>query len=332
MSRVLSKAKILVTGGMGFMGSAFIRHLIKDPNFTGRIINLDIMSYAADEKNLEGIEEGEHYRFIQGDIQDEYLLFTLFREEQFDTIVHFAAESHVDRSIEGPKDFLMTNVIGTSCLLELVRRHPKIHFHHISTDEVYGALGHEGVFTEQSPYRPNSPYSASKAASDHLVRSYIMTYGISATISHSSNNFGPGQHEEKLIPQMIKRLLHGEPLTLYGNGENVRDWIFVDDHAKAVSAVIEKGHPGEVYNIGGENEWMNRDLIHLLVELFGEIGGVKTDARIIYVKDRPGHDFRYAIDPTKIFSLGWRPEKTFRKGLKETILWWESRLTAPVEL
>lgn len=314
------------------MGSAFIKHLLQDKDFSGRIINLDAMTYAADLQNLNGIEEGEHYRFVKGNIQDEYLLFTLFREEQFDFIVHFAAESHVDRSIEGPKDFLLTNVIGTSNLLEIVRRHPKIHFHHISTDEVYGALGPEGVFTEESPYRPNSPYSASKAASDHLVRSYIKTYGISATVSHSSNNFGPGQHEEKLIPQMIKRLINDEPLTLYGNGENVRDWIFVEDHAKAVHAILEKGRAGEVYNIGGENEWSNRDLIHLLVELFGEVRGSKKEGRIIYVKDRPGHDFRYAIDPTKIFSLDWRPEKPFREGLKETIRWWEARLSETVEV
>lgn len=291
---------ILVTGGAGFMGSAFVRYVRSF--FEGEIVVLDAMTYAADLKRLEGFE----CVFVRGDINDDTLLRKLYAEYDIDTIVHFAAETHVDRSIADPTDFIRTNVNGTYALLEFVRAHPKVRFHHISTDEVYGSI-EEGCFTEESPYAPNSPYSASKAASDHLVRSYGVTYGLAVTISHASNNYGPYQHPEKLIPHMIKCRQEGKPLPVYGEGLQVRDWLHVEDHARAVWTILQKGKIGEVYNIGGENEWRNIDLVRLI------------DENIVFVTDRPGHDFRYAIDGTKMRSLGWAPEKDFEREIRRLV-------------
>lgn len=291
---------LLVTGGAGFMGSAFIRCL----RSSYRVIVLDSLTYASDMNRLSGV----NIIFEKGDICDGPLLDRLYEQYQLDTIVHFAAESHVDRSIEEPEQFLMTNIMGTHKLLELVRRHPKLRFHHISTDEVYGSI-REGLFTENSPYAPNSPYSASKASSDHLVRAYHKTYGLNLTISHATNNYGPYQHPEKLIPLMISYAKAGKPLPVYGDGTNVRDWLHCDDHARAVMAILEKGKAGECYNIGGNNEWRNIDLIKLIVREVGK-------GEITYVKDRQGHDFRYALDNSKIRALGWKPEKGFEEEIK----------------
>ena len=314
---------LLVTGGSGFIGSAFIRSTLRSSDFHGKIVNLDALTYAADPKNLEGFLEHPRYQFVQGDINNLFLVDQLCTQYEIDAIVHFAAETHVDRSILSALPFLEANVKGTMQLLEVVRRHPHIHFHHVSTDEVYGALGAEGHFDENSPYRPNSPYSASKAASDHFVRAYIQTHKIKATISHCSNNYGPFQHPEKFIPLMISRSLAREPLPIYGKGTNVRDWLYVDDHVDAIWAILKKGKPGETYDIGGDAELSNMQMLHLLIEQLAE----QTDENplhyhslIRYVADRPGHDFRYAIDHTKITrELGWTPKTALRQGLKKTI-------------
>ncbi len=297
------------------MGSSFIRTLLKRSDFTGRITNLDLLTYAGNLNNLGTSKDDPRYRFIQGDIRDAALLEKL---DQIDIIVHFAAETHVDRSISAPQIFLETNVLGTYQLLEYVRAHKETHFHHISTDEVYGALGREGKFNEESPYSPNSPYSASKASSDHLVRSYAQTYAISTTLSHASNNYGPCQYAEKFIPLMIQRAQEKKPLPVYGSGKNVREWLFVDDHSSAICAILERGERGEVYNIAGETELTNIDLLHRILDL---LGGAELRELITYVTDRPGHDFRYAMDGSKIRTLGWRPKWTMEEGLKETIKW-----------
>lgn len=291
---------LLVTGGAGFMGSAFIRCLTTPC----RVIVLDNLTYASDMARLKNTE----VCFEEGDICDGALLERLYHEYAIDTIVHFAAESHVDRSIDEPEQFLKTNVMGTHQLLELVRRHREIRFHHISTDEVYGSTK-DGVFTESSPYAPNSPYSASKASSDHLVRAYYKTYGLNVTISHATNNYGPYQHCEKLIPLMISHAKADKPLPVYGYGTNVRDWLHCDDHASAVMTILEKGKAGETYNIGGQNEWRNIDLVNLIVKEVGQ-------GQITYVKDRPGHDFRYALDNSKICALGWAPKKDFETEIR----------------
>jgi dTDP-glucose 4,6-dehydratase len=318
---------ILVTGGAGFIGSAFIRYVLKNvPEFNGTIINFDLLTYAGNLQNLQEVENDSRYRFYQGDIKNEAFVEHLCRENDVDTIIHFAAESHVDRSILGPQAFIETNVLGTFHLLEVVRKMPHIHFHHVSTDEVYGCLGDEGFFTEETPYAPNSPYSASKASSDHLVRSYGTTYKLSTCISNCSNNYGPYHFPEKLIPLMILNCLNQKPLPVYGNGSNVRDWLFVDDHAKALWMLLKQGVKSETYNIGGKSEWRNIDLIQEIIKRLAKINNVPTEnysKLITYVKDRPGHDFRYAIDCSKIEKeIGWEPDHTFENGIEETIQWY----------
>lgn len=317
---------ILVTGGAGFIGSAFIRYLLKNiPSFTGTCVNLDLLTYAGNLANLHEVDNDARYHFVKGDICDQALVEKLCREFQIDTIMHFAAESHVDRSITGPKAFLETNVMGTFHLLEVVRNNPHIHFHHVSTDEVYGCLGDTGMFTEETPYHPNSPYSASKAASDHFVRAYATTYNLSTCISNCSNNYGPYQYPEKLIPLTILNCLNKHNLPVYGKGQNVRDWLYVDDHAKALWMLLENSKKGETYNIGGEQEWKNIDLVHEIVRIVAKQQGENQTALeglITFVQDRPGHDFRYAIDCSKIKTeIGWVPDHDFTQGLEETVAW-----------
>jgi dTDP-glucose 4,6-dehydratase len=317
-------SNLLVTGGSGFIGSAFIRTLLRSP-FSGKIVNLDALTYAANPEALTGFDNHPRYRFMQGDINNTKLVDELCLTHEIDAIIHFAAESHVDRSIASPRPFVETNVMGTLSLLEVVRRHPHLHFHHVSTDEVYGTLGKTGSFNEQSPYQPNSPYSASKAASDHFVRAYTKTYGLSTTISHCSNNYGLFQHREKLIPLMIANCLEGKPLPIYGKGDNVRDWLYVDDHVEAVWVIAERGRSGETYDVGGGTEKTNLQLLHLLIELLADVTGtnaLKYHNLVRYVPDRLGHDFRYAIDSTKLETeLGWRPQVTLREGLRKTVEW-----------
>lgn len=320
-------SNILVTGGAGFIGSAFIRYLLqKVEGFGGVCVNYDALTYAGNLQNLSEVSEDARYIFQQGDIRNQPLLEHVCAEHQIDTIIHFAAESHVDRSILGPQAFIETNVMGTFHLLEVVRKNPAIHFHHVSTDEVYGCLGAEGYFTEETPYRPNSPYSASKASSDHIVRAYHKTYGVSVCISNCSNNYGPYHFPEKLIPLMILNCLDKKPLPVYGTGKNVRDWLYVDDHARALWMLLNRGRKGETYNIGGESEWTNIDLIYEIFKILSQVQDKdpKTyESLIIFVTDRPGHDFRYAIDCTKIKNeIGWSPEHTFELGLRKTILWY----------
>ena len=334
---------ILVTGGSGFIGSNFIRYLLGDTGqsehgFTGRIINLDALTYAGNPENLADIaaNAGDRYRFIHGDITDVDLLKELFSEEPIDTIVHFAAESHVDRSIHGPQAFIQTNIMGTFTLLEAARNvwtnsgessmREDVLFHHVSTDEVYGSLGATGHFTESTPYDPRSPYSASKASSDHLVRAYHHTYGLPITLSNCSNNYGPYQFPEKLIPVMILNILDNKPLPVYGDGKNIRDWLYVEDHNRAVWTVMTRGTTGESYNIGGDNEWENLRLVETLCDLFAEELGrdpAQTRNLISFVKDRPGHDRRYAIDCSRIkYELGWQQSVDFREGLRITVRWY----------
>jgi dTDP-glucose 4,6-dehydratase len=316
---------VLVTGGAGFIGSSFIRLGLKK-GWAEKIVNLDALTYAADLRNLSEVEGDPRYVFCKGDIRDEALVEGLCLEYGIDAIVHFAAESHVDRSILGPRAFYETNVGGTLSLLEVVRKLPHIHFHHISTDEVYGSLKEEGVFTEESPYLPNSPYAASKAASDHFVRAYSHTYGISTTISHCTNNYGPCQNTEKFIPRMIYGCFNKQPLPVYGRGENIRDWIYVDDHSEAVWSILEKGEKGQVYGIGGQCEKKNIDLLHAIIR---EFAGLKRElpedlmGLIAFVDDRPGHDFRYAMDCSKIQTeLGWTPGNDMGSGIRKTIAWY----------
>lgn len=318
---------ILVTGGAGFIGSAFIRYLLKEiPSFTGKCVNLDLLTYAGNLENLSEIDNDPRYVFQHGDISNEPLVEQLCLNYHIDTIIHFAAESHVDRSIITPQTFLETNVMGTFHLLEVVKRHPHIHFHHVSTDEVYGCLGETGYFTEETAYKPNSPYSASKASSDHLVRSYAKTYGLSTCISNCSNNYGPYHFPEKLIPLMILNCLNNRPLPVYGEGTNIRDWLFVDDHAAALWLLLNKGRKNETYNVGGESEWRNIDLVHKIIEILAQEQNKDLEeykALITFVKDRPGHDFRYAIDCTKIKNeIGWKPKHNFEQGIRETIRWY----------
>lgn len=317
---------MLVTGGLGFMGSAFLRYILTNDLVQGRVVNLDQMTYAANPRNVASIQDDPRYAFIKGSILDSSLLEDLYEEYQFPQIVHFAAETHVDNSISNPGAFVETNICGTFSLLEFLRTHRNVHLHIISTDEVYGSLESDGCFIEESPFKPNSPYSASKAAADHLARAYQKTYGLSITISHSSNNYGPGQHKEKLIPRMITNLMDKEPLPIYGNGGNIRDWLFVEDHARAVYDIITKADSGQVYNIGANNEWRNLDLIYLLIRIFCEATGEnENDLKqlIQFVKDRPGHDYRYAISNKKIREeLGWTPENNMELGLRKTINWY----------
>jgi dTDP-glucose 4,6-dehydratase len=333
-------SNILVTGGAGFIGSHFIRFLLKSaPDFSGRVINLDALTYAGNAESLADIERefgATRYFFERGNIGDSVFVDSVFTRYDIDTVVHFAAESHVDRSITGPRAFIETNVLGTWTLLDAARKHwtaggaPREDalFHHISTDEVYGSLGAEGFFTEGTPYSPRSPYSASKAASDHLAMSYHHTYGVAVTMSNCSNNYGPYQFPEKLIPLMILNILEGKTLPVYGDGKYIRDWIYVEDHNRAVYRVLCSGKAGEKYNIGGESEWENIKLLYTLIDIVSEKAGLEREAvirRIEYVKDRPGHDRRYAIDCSKIKKeLGWESVVGFEEGLRLTVEWYIS--------
>ncbi len=320
---------ILVTGGAGFIGSNFLNYSVpKYPQFN--FINLDKLTYAANLLNLKKIEHNSNYCFIQGDIVNYEFLSRIFEKYKPEIIIHFAAESHVDRSITGPAEFINTNIIGTFNILEACRKYwdksdEKV-FHHVSTDEVYGSLGDTGFFTEDTGYNPSSPYSASKASSDHLVRAYYRTYKLPVKITSCSNNYGPYQFPEKLIPLMILNAVESKPLPVYGKGENIRDWLYVEDHCLAIWDVIKKGKTGEAYNIGGNNEWKNIDIVNKICEVLAEEMDVDSSAfkkLITFVKDRPGHDYRYAIDSTKIMrDLGWRPKETFDTGLRKTIKWY----------
>lgn len=317
---------LLVTGGAGFIGSAFIRYVLQEvPDFTGTCVNLDLLTYAGNLDNLQAVDKDPRYLFQQGDIGNSALVEHLCFEHQIDTIIHFAAESHVDRSIVHPQAFLETNVMGTFHLLEVVRKFSHIHFHHVSTDEVYGCLGEHGKFVETTPYHPNSPYSASKAASDHLVRAYGCTYNLSTCLSNCSNNYGPYQFPEKFIPLTLLNCLNQKPLPIYGQGINVRDWLYVEDHAQALWMLLEHGKRGETYNIGGEAEWRNIDLVHEMIRILAEIQDrdpQECERLITFVTDRPGHDLRYAIDCSKIKrEIGWAPKHSFAQGLKKTIQW-----------
>ncbi len=314
---------LLVTGGAGFIGSAFIRYLLKKPTFRGKIVNYDLLTYAASLDALKGLEGHPRYHFIQGDILNQPLVEKILLQHEIDLIVHFAAETHVDRSIASALPFIETNVKGTLSLLEAVRKYPHIHFHHVSTDEVYGSLGESGAFNENSPYRPSSPYSASKAASDHLVRAFAQTYNLSTTLSHCSNNYGPCQYPEKFIPLMITHCLAKKPLPIYGRGANVRDWLYVDDHADALWTILQKGKKDQTYDIGGKTELSNLELLHLLIELLEQKIPGDYRSLIRFVQDRPGHDYRYALDTAKIEKeLGWKPKVSLREGLKKTIEWY----------
>ncbi|MCB1113272.1 MAG: dTDP-glucose 4,6-dehydratase [Chlamydiia bacterium] len=316
---------ILITGGAGFIGSAFLRHVLKQEGFDGKAVVLDKLTYAGNLETLEEDLKDPRVRFVQGDINDQKLVSAIILEHKIDTIAHFAAESHVDRSIVSPEAFMQTNVMGTFHLLEAVRKHPNIHFHHVSTDEVYGSLGDTGAFTEETPYNPSSPYSASKAASDHLVRAYHRTYGLSAVISNCSNNYGPYQFPEKLIPLMILNCLRKKPLPIYGKGNQVRDWLYVDDHATCLWELMKHGKPGETYNVGGEQELSNLELVEKIIEIVAKL--TEEDPKelrklLAFVKDRPGHDHRYAIDCSKVKrEIGWHPSPSLDERLKETVKW-----------
>ena len=327
---------ILITGGAGFIGSNFVYHWCRNyPQ--DRVIVLDALTYAGNRQTLAPLESLENFRFVQGNIGDRSLIDPLLQTENIDFVAHFAAESHVDRSILGPDAFVQTNVVGTFTLLESFRQHwlsagqpDRFRFLHVSTDEVYGSLGPaDPSFTETTPYAPNSPYSASKAGSDHLARAYFHTYGMPTLITNCSNNYGPYHFPEKLIPLMCINMLLGKPLPVYGDGQNVRDWLYVEDHCQALALVLQKGKPGETYNIGGNNEVKNLDLVHLLCDLMDELAPtlpVKPSQQLItFVKDRLGHDRRYAIDATKIRTeLGWVPQQTVEQGLRKTIQWYLS--------
>jgi dTDP-glucose 4,6-dehydratase len=317
---------LLVTGGAGFIGSNFVVSTIKE---TGEpIVNLDKLTYAGSLRNLAALREDKRHTFVQGDICDRALVAEILKKHKPRAIVHFAAESHVDRSIAGPAAFVQTNVVGTFSLLEEARSYgERIRFLHVSTDEVYGSLGpSDPAFTEETPYAPNSPYAASKAASDHLVRAYHHTYGLDTVTTNCSNNYGPYQYPEKLIPLMIATALAGKPLPVYGDGKNVRDWLYVLDHCDGIRVALERGRSGETYNIGGASERMNIDLVRTICALLDEMaprkGGSYAEL-ISFVTDRPGHDRRYAIDATKIArELGWKPRETFESGLKKTVRWY----------
>ena len=322
---------ILVTGGAGFIGANFIRYLLSESDFSGRIINVDKLTYAGNPENLTGVEQtySDRYHFQEVDICAAAALAKIFSEFEIDAVCHFAAESHVDRSIVAPDAFVQTNIVGTFQLLEAARAYQDrlIRFHHISTDEVYGSLGADGYFREDTPYDPSSPYSASKAASDHLVRAYFKTYGLPVTLSNCSNNYGPYQFPEKLIPLIILNGLAGKALPVYGDGRNIRDWLYVNDHCRAVWEIMKRGEPGKTYNIGGRGEMRNIDVVSMICDLLDDMQPL-PDRRsrrdlIQFVKDRPGHDLRYAIDFSKLQrELGWEPRESFQTGIRKTIVWY----------
>ncbi len=336
---------ILITGGAGFIGSNFCHYWVeKYPQ--DKLVVLDLLTYAGHRENIQSLENSTHFVFAQGDIGDQPLVEALFTGHQINRVIHFAAESHVDRSILGPDAFLQTNIMGTHTLLKVAKKFwldagvPDHHFHHVSTDEVYGSLTEAApAFTESTPFAPNSPYSASKAASDHLVRAYHHTYGLKVTTSNCSNNYGPYQDSEKLIPLIIQNILQGKALPIYGDGKNIRDWLYVEDHCRAIDLILHKGKIGEVYNVGGENEWRNIDIVNLICaqvdavlvaspELLARYphtpcaNGSEAKSLITFVKDRPGHDRRYAIDPGKCHAeLGYHPVESFESGIVKTIHW-----------
>ena len=325
--------KILITGGAGFIGSHLVRLFVNSyPDY--QIFNLDALTYAGNLENLKDIESASNYTFLKGDITDEDYIYSLFEEYKFDSVIHLAAESHVDRSIKDPLAFAKTNILGTVILLNAFKNicggnWGNKRFYHVSTDEVYGSLGEIGLFTEETPYDPNSPYSASKASSDHFVRAYGETYGMPYVISNCSNNYGPYHFPEKLIPHVILNAIHGKPLPIYGNGLQIRDWLYVEDHAKALIKVVTEGKIGETYNIGGHNEKTNLEVVQTICDLLEELAPEKPSVidkyrdLITFVKDRPGHDARYAIDASKIErELGWVPEETFETGLRKTVQWY----------
>ncbi|WP_418603763.1 dTDP-glucose 4,6-dehydratase [Hwangdonia sp.] len=327
---------ILITGGAGFIGSNFILYYLEN-NPDVKIVNIDKLTYAANVSNLASVENNDRYTFIKGDICDRALIERLFTQYEFKGVIHFAAESHVDNSISKPTAFINTNIVGTFNLIDVAKNHwmdaPKSpkpqhknsRFHHISTDEVYGTLGEHGLFTEQTPYAPNSPYSASKASSDFIVRSYFHTYGMNVVTTNCSNNYGPNQHDEKLIPTIIRKALSGEDIPIYGDGKNIRDWLYVKDHCYGIDLVFKKGIAGDTYNIGGKNERNNLYIAHRICEILDEMKP-KTKSyknQISFVTDRPGHDYRYAIDASKIETeLGWQAHESFETGILKTINWY----------
>lgn len=309
--------KLLVTGGAGFIGSNFVRYMVnKYPEY--KLVNLDLLTYAGNLENLKEIEDKPNYKFVKGDIADRSFVSNLFEQEKFDYVINFAAESHVDRSITNPEIFVQTNIQGTLALLDAAKDLGVKKYLQVSTDEVYGTLGAEGYFTETTPLAPNSPYSASKAGADLLVRAYNETFGLPVNITRCSNNYGPFHFPEKLIPLMIINALNDKELPVYGDGLNIRDWLYVEDHCQAIDLVLHKGRDGEVYNVGGNNERTNIDIVKTILAQLG-----KPESLIKFVKDRPGHDRRYAIDATKLREeLGWQPKHTFETGIKETIQWY----------
>ncbi len=332
---------ILVTGGAGFIGSNFIPYILTEHN-NYHVVNLDALTYAGNTKNLEEVKDNSRYTFVKGDICDRALVEQLFANYQFDGVMHFAAESHVDNSIHGPEAFIRTNVFGTFTLLDVARKSwmeapfqfkqgaAAKRFLHVSTDEVFGSLGATGLFTETTPYAPNSPYSASKASSDLMVRSYFHTYGMNVVTTNCSNNYGPKQHSEKLIPTIIRKALAEQPIPIYGDGKNVRDWLYVLDHCTGIDLVFQKGRSGETYNIGGNNERNNNQIVDRICTILDQqkprLNGESYKKLITFVQDRAGHDKRYAIDATKITTeLGWKPSQTFDRGIEKTIDWYLSQ-------